>query len=78
MADIKFLDVVKWLNPMGDFEKQDIMAVEDVDGDFLTVRHLSDGKAGGVSKIYAHNVKVVGHCSPTEPVTNIIYRYINS
>ena len=75
MANIKFLDVVKWLNPMSDFEKQDVMAVEDVDGDFLTVRHLQDM---GITKIYAHNVRVVGHCSSTEPVENIVKRYINS
>ena len=78
MADIKFLDVVKWRNPVGTLESQDVMVVEDVDGDFLTVRHLSTGKQDTeVANIFARDIKVVGHCTAYEPIPDIIKRYIN-
>lgn len=78
MTDIKFLDVVKWNNPMGALERQDVMVVEDIDGDFLTVRHLNTGKEDSeVANIMARNVRVVGHCSAYEPIADIIKRYIN-
>lgn len=78
MADIKFLDVVKWRNPVGTLESQDVMVVEDVDGDFLTVRHLSTGKHDTeVANIFARDIKVVGRCTAYEPIADIIKRYIN-
>ena len=41
MENIKFLDVVKWNNPMSKPEKADVMVVEDIDGEALTVRHIN-------------------------------------
>ena len=78
MAGIKFLDVVKWRNPVGALESQDVMVAEDIDGDFLTVRHLSTGKRDTeVATIFARDIKVVGHCTAYEPIADIIKRYIN-
>ena len=77
MADIKFLDVVKWQKPMEEVERRDIMVVEDVDKDFLKVRHLSKIGKGNVAQVVARDVRVVGHCSATEPIENIINRYLH-
>ena len=77
MADIKFLDVVKWQNPMEEVERRDIMVVEDVDKDFLKVRHLSKNGNSEVTQVVARDVRVVGHCSATEPIENIINRYLH-
>lgn len=77
-TEIKFLDVVKWVNPMEDVERKDVMVVEDVDKDFLTVRHLSKNGKSVVAQVVSRNVRVVGHCKSTEPIEGIINRYINS
>ena len=76
MADIKFLDVVKWQKPMEEVERRDIMVVEDVDKDFLKVRHLSKNGSNVVATVVSRDVRVVGHCSATEPIENIINRYL--
>ena len=74
--NINFLDIVKWLNPIGDKECQDIMVVEDVDGNILTVRHLSDNATNIITQVMCNNIRIVGHCSSVEPIKNIINRYI--
>ena len=74
--NINFLDIVKWLNPIGDKECQDIMVVEDVDGNILTVRHLSNNATNIITQVMRNNIRIVGHCSSVEPIKNIINRYI--
>lgn len=71
-----FLDVVKWagdiLNPV---EMKDVMVVEDVDDEFVTVRHLQNNQ---ISKERDFNLRYVGKCTSYENIKNIINRYINS
>lgn len=74
--EIKFLDVVKWDAPMTEVERHDVMVVEDVDGDFLTVRHIG-ANSYEVGTAFAHNVRVVGHCTAHEPMEDIAKRYMN-
>ena len=75
MADIKFLDVVKWINPMSNPEKEDVMVVEDIDGDSLTVRHINTEEKP-LSTIFSRDIRVVGRCTPYEPITDIVSRYL--
>ena len=75
MADIKFLDVVKWINPMSNPEKEDVMVVEDIDGDSLTVRHINTEEKQ-LSTIFSRDIRVVGRCTPYEPIKDIVSRYV--
>ena len=78
MGNFKVYDIVKWVNPLGALERQDIMVVDEVDGNFLTVRHLSTGKKDSdLTTIWANNVRVVGRCTASEPVADILHKYIN-
>lgn len=78
MGNFKVYDIVKWVNPVGALEKQDVMVVNEVDGNFLTVRHLSTGKQDSdLTTIWADNVRVVGTCTASEPVADILHKYIN-
>ena len=71
-----FLDVVKWAgdiqNPV---EMKDVMVVEDVDDEFVTVRHLQSNQ---ISKERDFNLRYVGKCTSYENIKNIINRYLNS
>jgi len=71
-----FLDVVKWvgeyLNPA---EQADVMVVEEVDDDYVTVRHLQNNQ---LSKEREVNLKFVGRCSSYENIKDIIERYKNA
>lgn len=73
MEDIKFLDVVKWNHPMSKPEKDDVMVVEDTDKDAITVRHLQDNN---VTTVFARDLRVVGRCTPYEPIKDIVSRYV--
>ena len=72
---LHFLDVVKWvgeyLNPA---EQNDVMVVEDVDPDYITVRHIQNNQ---LSKEREINLRYVGKCTPYEPTKNIYERYKN-
>lgn len=71
-----FLDVVKWVGDiMNPVEMNDIMVVEDVDDEFVTVRHLQNNQ---ISKERDFNLRYVGKCTSYENIKNIINRYINS
>lgn len=71
-----FLDVVKWVgDTMNPVEMKDIMVVEDVDDEFVTVRHLQSNQ---ISKERDFNLRYVGKCTSYENIKNIINRYINS
>lgn len=71
-----FLDVVKWVgDTMNPVEMNDIMVVEDVDDEFVTVRHLQSNQ---ISKERDFNLRYVGKCTSYENIKNIINRYINS
>lgn len=71
-----FLDVVKWVgDTMNPVEMKDIMVVEDVDDEFVTVRHLQNNQ---ISKERDFNLRYVGKCTSYENIKNIINRYINS
>lgn len=73
---LNFLDVVKWvgeyLNPA---EQADVMVVEDVDTDYVTVRHLQNNQ---LSKERDVNLRYVGKCTPYEPTKGIYERYKNA
>lgn len=71
-----FLDVVKWVGDiMNPVEMKDVMVVEDVDDEFVTVRHLQSNQ---ISKERDFNLRYVGKCTSYENIKNIINRYINS
>ena len=71
-----FLDVVKWVgDTMNPVEMKDIMVVEDIDDEFVTVRHLQNNQ---ISKERDFNLRYVGKCTSYENIKNIINRYINS
>ena len=71
-----FLDVVKWVGDiMNPVEMKDVMVVEDVDDEFVTVRHLQNNQ---ISKERDFNLRYVGKCTSYENIKNIINRYINS
>ena len=71
-----FLDKVKWVgDTMNPVEMKDIMVVEDVDDEFVTVRHLQNNQ---ISKERDFNLRYVGKCTSYENIKNIINRYINS
>lgn len=76
MENIKFLDVVKWNNPMSKPEKADVMVVEDIDGEALTVRHINT-EDKSLSNIFSRDIHVVGRCTPYEQIDDIVARYIN-
>ena len=67
-----FLDVVKWVECMNPVEMNDVMVVEDVSEDFVTVRHLQNNQT---SKERDFNLRFVGRCTPYENITDIIDRY---
>jgi hypothetical protein len=75
MSTFKFLDVVKWVGALNDAEMNDVMVVEDVDDDFVTVRHLENSQ---LSKEREINLRFVGRCTPYENVKDIIERYKKS
>ena len=70
-----FLDVVKWVSCMNPAEMNDIMVVEDVDNEFVTVRHLQNNQ---MSKERDFNLRFVGRCTPYENVKDIVNRYKDS
>lgn len=71
-----FLDVVKWVGDiMNPVEMKDVMVVEDVDDEFVTVRHLQSNQ---ISKERDFNLRYVGKCTSYENIKNIINRYLNS
>ena len=73
---LNFLDVVKWvgeyLNPA---EQADVMVVEDVDPDYVTVRHLQNNQ---ISKEREINLRYVGKCTAYETTKTIYNRYKNA
>lgn len=71
----RFLDVVKWSGTQNAAEEKDIMVVEDVDENYVTVRHLQSNQ---VSHEREMNLRYVGHCTSWENIKDIINRYINS
>ena len=69
-----FLDVVKWVgDTMNPVEMKDIMVVEDIDDEFVTVRHLQNNQ---ISKERDFNLRYVGKCTSYENIKNIIKQYI--
>ena len=75
--EIKFGDIVKWRRPMNVAEEKDVMIVEDVLNEHLiAVKHIG-GKRVTSSNERTDAVKVVGHCTPTEPIADILNKYNN-
>lgn len=73
-----FLDVVKWKYPQNYAESQDMMVVEDVEGVFVSVRHLDEEGFQSVSHEKAEELKYVGRCTAYEKAEDIYNRYRNA
>lgn len=73
-----FLDVVKWKYPQNYAESQDMMVVEDTEGVFVSVRHLSEDGFGNVSHEKAEDLKYVGRCTAYEKAEDVYGRYKNA
>ena len=75
MSEFKFLDVVKWMGAQNSAETRDVMVVEDVDDEFVTVRHLQNNQ---VSKEREINLRFVGRCTAYENIKDIIVRFVEA
>lgn len=74
----KFLDVVKWKDPQNEAEKHDIMIVEDSEGVFVEVRHMTEDSFEQTSRERMEDLKYVGRCTAYERAEDIYKRYENS
>ena len=70
-----FLDVVKWKSPQNGAEKEDVMIVEDSEGVFVDVRHVTQEGFEGVSRERMEDLKFVGKCTAYERAEDIYERY---
>lgn len=62
----KFLDVVKWKNPQDVLEREDVMVVEDTEGVYVEVRHVTEDGFGEVTHERMEDLKSVGRTTAYE------------
>lgn len=72
-----FLDVVKWKDPQNAAEKDDVMVVEDTEGVYVQVRHITEDGFSDTAWENADAMKKVGRCTAYERAEVIYNRYKN-